>query len=144
LNAGSTKLLKAVLAISLLLSAALGAHILATDAYLWAEAPSHAYGLVAFVVIDMIAAAGMFGLPRVTRIVAFLLPVIQLAAMGGDFYMGLGSPGSLIQESFRDYLLNDVAFMILLVLQAVVVGFALTYLVQSRTNPNAARAVAVN
>jgi plastocyanin len=133
------KVLKAVLAIAFLISGALGSYILATDSYLWAQAPTHADGLVAFVVLDLVAVAGIYALPGITRIVALLLPVVQLAAMAGDLYMGLGSPGSVIQGAFHEYLLNDSAFMILLVLQAVLAGLAFGNLLQHHPDPRAGR-----
>jgi hypothetical protein len=133
----SGKVLRIVLGGCLVLSALLGSYILATDSYLWTEAASHAYGLIAFVAIDLVAAAGIYVLPRVTRIVVLLLPAVQLAAMAGDLYTGLGSPGSLVQQAFREYLLNDSAFMVLLVLQAVLVGLAFGHLVQPPQDPRA-------
>ena len=126
----SERALRAVLAASFVLSAVLGSYILTTDSYLWAQAPTHAYGLVAFVIIDLASVVGIYRLPRIARIVAFLLPTVQLVAMAGDLYVGLGSPGSLVQQAFREYLLNDSAFMTLLVLQAVLVGLAFGSLVQ--------------
>jgi len=133
------KVLKAVLAIAFLISGALGSYILATDSYLWAQAPTHADGLVAFVVLDLVAVAGIYALPRIARIVVLLLPVVQLAAMAGDLYMGLGSPGSVIQGAFHEYLLNDSAFMILLVLQAVLAALAFGNLLQPHPDPRAGR-----
>jgi hypothetical protein len=135
------KVLGAVLGGCLVLSALLGSYILATDSYLWAEAPLHAYGLVAFVAIDLAAVSGIYVLPRVARVVALLLPAVQLAAMAGDLYTGLGSPGSVVQQGFREYLLNDSAFMVLLVLQAVLVGLAFGHLVQPPQGPRAVAAL---
>ncbi len=124
------KALKGVLTSLLLFSAAIGSYIITTDKYLWAAAPSHAYGLIAFIAMDVVASATLYVLPRLSRVIALLLPAIQFVAMAGDLYMGLGSPGSLIQSGFREYLLNDTAFMALLVLQAGLVGLAAGYLVQ--------------
>jgi hypothetical protein len=120
----STKILGAVLSVMLIISGVVGAYILATDSYLWAQAPSHAYGLIAFVALDFAIAVAMFVLRWVGRIAALILPIVQLAAMAGDLYVGLGSPGSAAQSGFHEYLLNDTAFMILLVLQALLVGLA--------------------
>jgi hypothetical protein len=138
------KLLRAVLAALFVLSAVLGAYIVATDSYLWAEAPTHAYGLVAFVAIDLVAVAAIYVVPRMSRIVALLLPLVQFTAMAGDLYMGLGSPGSVVQDTFRDYLLNDSVFLALLVLQAVLVGLAFGHLVQPPADVRAARGSSVN
>ncbi len=140
----NVKVLKAVLAAAFVLSALVGSYIIATDGYLWAEAPTHAYGLIAFVVIDLLAAVGIYALPKVTRFVAVLLPAVQLAAMAGDLYMGLGSPGSLVQAAFSNYLLNYSAYMILLVLQAALVGLAFGHLFQPQADTRAARMVGVD
>ena len=136
----STKVLRVVLAVSFLFSAVVGSYILATDTYLWAQAPTHADGLVAFVILDIIAVVGIYVIPRVTRIAALLLPVVQLVAMAGDLYMGLGSPGSVVQGAFHEYLLNDSAFMVLLVLQAVLAGLAFGNLIQPYSDPRIGRA----
>ncbi|MDA4123813.1 MAG: hypothetical protein OK456_11595 [Thaumarchaeota archaeon] len=95
------KVLRMVLGGCLVLSALLGSYILATDSYLWAEAPLHAYGLIAFVAIDLVAVVGIYVLPRLARVVALLLPAVQLAAMAGDLYTGLGSPGSVVQAGVQ-------------------------------------------
>jgi hypothetical protein len=139
-----TKMLRAVLTVSFVLSAAVGSYIVATDSYLWAQAPTHAYGLIVFVAIDLATAAAIYIRPRVSRIVALLLPAVQLAAMAGDLYMGLGTPGSLVQGAFREYLLNDSAFMILLVVQAVLVGLAFGLLAQPVTDMREARRTQAN
>ena len=136
----STKVLRAALAVSFLFSALVGSYILATDTYLWAQAPTHADGLVAFVILDIVAIVGIYFTPRVTRIAALLLPVVQLVAMAGDLYMGLGSPGSVVQGAFHEYLLNDSAFMVLLVLQAVLAGLAFGNLIQPYSDPHIGRA----
>jgi hypothetical protein len=120
----NTKVLSVVLAVAFVISALVGSYIIATDGYLWVEAPTHAYGLIVFIAIDLAAVVGIFVLPRVTRIVALALPIVQFAAMAGDLYMGLGSPGSVAQGAFRQYLLNDPAYMSLLVLEAMIVGLA--------------------
>src|SRR2546422_2802033 len=73
-----------------MLSAALGAsalvgiRILATDYWLWSAAPTHAYGLTAFVALDfaLIVAGGRgkrLSLPR-----GLLNPTAQLLEMAGD------------------------------------------------------------
>jgi hypothetical protein len=128
------RVLDVVLAATFVLSAVLGSYIIVTDSYLWLEAATHAYGLILFVAIDLIAVVGIYRLPNITRVVALLLPTVQLAAMTGDLYTGLGSPGSLVQQAFREYLLNDAAFVALLVLQAVLVGLAFGKLVQPMTD----------
>jgi len=53
--------------------------------------------------------------------------------------MGLGSPGSVVQGAFHEYLLNDSAFMVLLVLQAVLAGLAFGNLLQPHSDPRIGR-----
>jgi hypothetical protein len=115
---------KSVLAMLLVVSGVVGSYILATDKYLWAEAPTHAYGLIVFAGLDFVVAGAVFSALRLSRLIALLLPLVQFAAMSGDLYMGLGSPSSAIQTVFHDYLISDTAFMVLLVLQGVLIGLA--------------------
>ena len=48
------KIVQATLSLTLAISGLLGIQILIDDKWLWAAAPSHAYGLIGFVSIDMI------------------------------------------------------------------------------------------
>src|SRR5207247_2834862 len=48
------KIVQATLSLTLAISGLLGVQILIDDKWLWAAAPSHAYGLIGFVSIDMI------------------------------------------------------------------------------------------
>ena len=128
------KTLGLILGALLIASAGVGTYISATDSYLWAEAPSHAYGLIVFIGVDLVAAAALYLLPRASRTLALLLPAAQFVTMAGDLYVGLGSPGSVVQNGFREYLLNDSPFMVLFLLQAVLIGLALGYFIQPPMN----------
>jgi hypothetical protein len=59
----------------LLVSAAVGGYILGTDSYLWSAAPTHAYGLVEFTVIDLALMVGLWVRPRIAIIASILLGV---------------------------------------------------------------------
>lgn len=134
------KPIQIILAVVLLISAAIGAYILATDSYLWSVAPTHAYGLVAFTVVDLVLILGLWVKPRIAIIVAVLLGLVQLAAMSGDVFFGTLTFSSNVTTAaaFSKYLLADTAFVTLLGVQVVliVVGLA-TFFVYRRARPAA-------
>jgi hypothetical protein len=107
------------LSAALLASSIVGAWILSTDAWLWEAAPSHAYGLVAFVVLDLALVAGLGLGVRYARPFAFVLGTVQFFAMTGDL-AGLSVPAGVSASVFRSYLLNDSPFVALLSMQPVV------------------------
>ena len=123
------KPLQMLAALVLLVSAAIGTYILRTDSYLWAQAPSHADGLIVFVVLDLALVVGLWWKPRLAIIGMILLGLVQFGAMGADLFVGaatFGQSGSAAQSAFQHYLLGDNAFKTLLGVQAVliVVGIA--------------------
>ena len=69
----------------LIVSAILGLAVLGTDANIWRDAPTHAYGLVAFVVIDLVLLGWTFMKPNKMslRLVA-AFGAIQVLAMLAD------------------------------------------------------------
>lgn len=99
-------------------SGAFGTLTLATDKWLWFVAPTHAYGLGAFVVIDMVLVAGMWRKTRLAIEGALLLAAIQLIAMFGDVVTG--QPAGVHSSGFMHYLFTDTAFLTLLVLQGII------------------------
>src|SRR3989442_1730593 len=80
--------------VRLILSAALGAsamvgiQILATDYWLWSASPTHAYGLMAFVALDLALIVGVWRLTRLALFGALLTATVQLMAMLGDIIAG--------------------------------------------------------
>lgn len=89
-----------------------------TDLWLWSAAPAHAYGLMAFVALDV---ALIFGTWIVTRLAVFgalLTATVQLAAMLGDIIAG--EPTGLPELVFRNYLLADTAYLGLLITQGLI------------------------
>ena len=132
------KTIQALAALVLLVSAAIGAYILATDSYLWAQAPTHAYGLIAFVVLDLVLVAGLWWKPRLSAIGIALLALVQLGAMGADAFIGastFGQTSSGAQSAFQQHLLNDAAFMTLLGIQVVLIIIGIVAFMMDRRTP---------
>jgi hypothetical protein len=123
------KPIQIVLTALLVVSALVGIEILSTDEWLWYVAPTHAYGLIAFVVLDCALAIILWRKTRPAAIGAALFGVIQFAAMAGDIVMG--EPSGVPTGLWRSYLLSDTAFTVLLGIQLVIVASAL---LAARTN----------
>jgi hypothetical protein len=111
-----------VLTAALAGSAVIGLWIIATDAWLWSVAPEHALGLIAFVGFDAILAAALWKMVRPATLATVVFAGIQLVAMAGDlvFYRPLG----VASEVWVGYLLGNLSFMSLLVLQVAIIGIA--------------------
>jgi hypothetical protein len=126
-----------VLPVVLLVSAAGGGYILATDSYLWAVAPTHAYGLAVFTVIDLALVVGPWRMSRTAVIAAVLLGLVQLGAMSGDVFFGVltFSSNGTTSAAFSKYLLGDVAFVTLLGVQVVLVVVGTVAFVMSLKTP---------
>ena len=96
---------------------------MSTDLWLWSAARAHAYGLMAFIALDV---ALIFGTWRVTRfdvLGALLTATVQLAAMLGDIISG--EPAGLPVSVFRSYLLADTAYLGLLITQGFIMAIAI-------------------
>jgi len=116
------RIVRLLLSAALGISALVGIQILATDYWLWSAAPTHAYGLVSFVALDL---ALIFGVWRVTRLAIFgalLTATFQLVAMLGNIIGG--QPAGLPAAVFRNYLLADTAYLGLLVTQGLILAIA--------------------
>jgi len=109
---------KTVLTPTLLVSGLIGVWIAANDGWLWAVAPSHAYGLLAFAALDAILALVVIVVPRLAYVGALLVSTTQVAAMAGDALTF--TPTGTVQAAFRAYLLGDTAFVALLGIQLAV------------------------
>src|SRR3989441_1313611 len=117
------RIVRLVLSAALGTSALVGIQILSTDYWLWSAAPIHAYGLMAFVALDL---ALIFGVWRATRLIIFgalLTATVQLLAMLGDIITG--EPAGLPASVFRSYLLTDTAYVGLLVTQGLIMAIAI-------------------
>ena len=116
------KIVRLILSAALGASALVGIQILANDYWLWSAAPTHGYGLMAFVALDF---ALIFGLWRATRVAIFgalFTSAVQLVAMLGDIIAG--EPGGLSAAAFRNYLLADTAYLGLLITQGLIMAIA--------------------
>jgi len=78
------RIAKIILTPTLLVSGLVGMWIVASDGWLRAIAPSHAYGLALFAALDVVLAIAVLGMPRLAYAGAFLVSLAQFAAMAGD------------------------------------------------------------
>ena len=115
--------IRIALSTALAASGLVGTQILTTDEWLWYAAPTHAYGLIAFVAIDVLLIAALWRGTRLAETGAVSLAVIQLLAMAGD--LAGFSPVGVSSGVFRNYLLSNSSFMALLYIQPVVAGLAI-------------------
>ena len=116
------KIVRGLLSITLLASIVFGTWILATDMWLWNAAPTHAYGLIVFVLFDLALLAANWNRARLATLGALLVATIQFVAMLSDTTAGM--PSGVTSVGFRNYLLMDTSFSSLLVVQGVIVFFA--------------------
>jgi len=107
--------------------------IVANDGWLRAVAPTHAYGLLAFAVLDLVLALVVMAVPRIAYAGALLVSITQVASMAGDALSF--TPTGTLQAAFRAYLLGDMAFLALLGIQFAVAGITATAIAM----PHAAR-----
>ena len=114
--------IQAALSGTLLVSAAIGAQIVFTDQYLWSTAPSHAYGLMAFIAIDIALAILLWSKIWLGSVLSIGLATVQAMAMLADV-LTYSTP-YVTQQAFRSYLLSNPAFVILLIIQPVILGMA--------------------
>jgi hypothetical protein len=106
------------LILSLVVSALVGTQILVSDKWLWSAAPSHAYGLIGFVVIDLTFA--ILALWRIgpAAIGAAMISVTQFGAMLADNVAG--QPMGVPSIAFRNYLFSDMSYIDLLLIQIAI------------------------
>lgn len=116
------KVIRDLLALGLLASGLLGTQILATDNWLWTAAPTHAYGLLSFVAIDL----ALMGLAiiriRLASVAAGIISVAQFGAMLADIVSG--QPQGITSFAFRNYLLSDSSYIGLLMIQIIIATVA--------------------
>src|SRR5437016_11290168 len=82
------RIVRLVLSAALGTSALVGIQILATDYWLWSAAPTHAYGLMAFVALDLALILGVWRVTRLAMIGPLLTATFQFVAMLGDIIGG--------------------------------------------------------
>lgn len=124
-----------VLSAGLFLSAELGENILSSDAFLWTAAPTHAYGLMAFVCVDLVLIAALWygmryaGTSTIVRYAGTLtivLASVQFLAMVGDL-AGLQPPLGMTPSAFRSYLLSDNLYVALFAFQPTIAAFGVWF-----------------
>src|SRR6266576_3963344 len=72
------KIVRLILSAALGASALVGVRILATDYWLWSAAPTHAYGLMAFVALDFVLILTVWEVTRLSILGALLTATVQL------------------------------------------------------------------
>ena len=117
------KIIREVLSLGLVTSALLGILILTTDEWLWAAAPSHAYGLIGFVMVDVLLTIGVLENITVSTLAAAVASLVQVTLMIGDLFVG--QPGGVPSTAFRAYLINDPSYIGLLLIKSVIVAVAI-------------------
>ncbi len=122
MNAAQTLLSAGLYTFSLL-----GIQILLVDKWLWNASPTHASGLIIFVLVDTALLAAMWKEAGFATIGAALASIVQLAAMLGD--VALGQPSDVSASTFRIYLLADTAFIRLLATEVVILVLATATLI---------------
>ncbi len=120
------KVVQVMLSLTLAISGLLGIQILIDDKWLWAAAPSHAYGLIGFVSIDMILLAAALIRINLATVSAGLMAAAQFAAMLADVVVG--QPEGVPSIAFRNYLLGDTAYLGLLFIQIAILSVAIATL----------------
>lgn len=76
----------------LILAVLVSLYILAVDNILWQYQPSHAYGLIAFIIVDLVLVGAVVVKPKVGFAAALIWGVLQILVLIGDAAMGLGVP----------------------------------------------------
>jgi hypothetical protein len=117
------RIVRLILSATLAASALVGVQILSTDLWLWSAAPTHAYGLMAFVALDVSLIFGTWRSTPFAVLGALLTATVQLAAMLGDIIAG--EPAGLPVSVFRNYLLADTTYLGLLITQGFIMAIAI-------------------
>ena len=117
------RLIRDVLSLTLVASALVGMQILLTDKWLWSAAPSHAYGLIGFIIVDFLLTAMLSKNAGAGTLGAAFVSVVQLGAMVGDMFFGM--PSNVPSAAFRAYLINDASYLALLIINFAIVVVAI-------------------
>jgi hypothetical protein len=112
---GWMKIVRGILSLVLIASGLIGTQILLTDKWLWSAAPLHAYGLVGFVMVDIVLATVALARTNAAALGAALIAATQFGAMLADG--AAGQPAGVPSIAFRGYLLSDSSYLGLLIIQ---------------------------
>lgn len=124
LEGTSMRIVRDVLSLGLVTSALLGILILTTDQWLRTAAPSHAYGLIGFVIVDILLTIAVLENLRLGTSAAAIASLVQVTLMMGDLF--LGQPEGIPSSSFRSYLINDPSYTGLLLIKMVIIAVAIS------------------
>ena len=116
------KVVRDMLSIGLVSSGLIGTQILVADKWLWVAAPTHAIGLLVFVLIDLALGLAIWWRTPIATLGSALVSGSQLAAMLAD--IAIGQPMGVATLAFRVYLLTDVSYTVLLFTQLAVLSIA--------------------
>lgn len=117
------RLVRDILALALVASALVGMQLLLTDRWLWSTAPSHAYGLVGFVIVDILLTVALLENVGATTLAAAFSSLVQIGAMVGDLFFG--QPNGVPSTAFRAYLIGDPSYSVLLIIKFAIVAVAM-------------------
>src|SRR5712692_11465951 len=120
------KTVQTILSTALYTSSILGIQVLLMDKWLWDAAPTHAYWLIIFVIVDSFLLAAMWKEAILATIGAALASTIQFVAMLGD--IAIGQPSGISASIFKTYLLSNTGFISLLTTQGVILVLSLAAL----------------
>jgi cytochrome b6-f complex iron-sulfur subunit len=129
--------LQSIMGLLLLLSAASGFYLLATDNSLWQNALSHAYGLIAIVIVDIVLGLMNLASSRGAYLPGLAAAVLAVVLQLGD--IATAPQYKMTPQYFAAYLFGLPAFDLLLALQfaVLVVGIVgrpyATYLARRRS-----------
>lgn len=114
-----SRLGRRLLLAALLLSALAGLQIFLTDTDLWEAAPSHAYGLLVFIILDLVATALSVALPKLGLPAAMTWGTVKFFLLLGDI-LTAKNVGFHSYSQFMEYLFSLWNFDTLLVLQLII------------------------
>lgn len=116
------RIIRDLLSLALVASGLLGSQILLNDKWLWSAAPSHAYGLIGFVAIDLLLVVAVLRKGGIAVLGAAVVSAAQFGAMFAD--MIGGQPTGVPSVAFRAYLTSDTTYLALLIIQVAIVTVA--------------------
>ena len=114
-----TNIIRGVLSMELVASGLFGLQILVNDKWLWSSAPSHAYGLLGFVAIDILIGFAVIRKLAFYSTVASIAALVQVGSMLSDLFGG--QPMGVSSIAFRNYLLRDSSFLSLMGIQILII-----------------------
>jgi len=120
------RIVRDIISISLVSSGLIGTQILVTDKWLWAAAPTHAIGLLGFVVIELALGLAIWWRTVAATVGSAFASGAQLVAMLAD--ITIGQPMGVAASAFRIYLLSDISYLILLAFQLALLTIAVAAL----------------